>query len=206
MVRFYYRSVMALMVVGLLGAGCQQGSSSTPSSSSAQSSSAPTAPSPPPQRTPPPPPQDDRSLAFFPLNPADFSMQAIQENKTRVEENPEDANAFIQLGHANYMISRWPTAKDYYEKAVHIDGSLVEARVGLSNCLALMGQLDPALRELSAILSVDEGQPIALYNQGLLLMFGKNDQVGAKQAWEALVSRHPTGDLSMLASSRLSRL
>jgi tetratricopeptide (TPR) repeat protein len=198
-------TVTHLLCFGLLALGCQQNSSQSPTppaaSSSNQPSSSTAAPPPAPQ-----PPREDRSLAFVDLDVGKFSMEAIQANKQRVEQNPDDAQALVQLGHANYMIQRIPTAKDYYERAVHANGSLVEARLGLSNCYALMNQLDEALRELQVLLETEQNQPIALYNQGLLMLYGKQDRAGAERAWERLVQHHPGDVLAQRASAQLGQL
>jgi tetratricopeptide (TPR) repeat protein len=198
----------------LTAAGCQQ-NASTPSMSAASH--------PPPEQpvaeTPAPPPtqpgqesiEQDFSLAFIQLNPGNFSMESIQANKKSIpadpkDDKPQNAEALMQLGNANYMIQRYPTAKDYYARAVHANGQLLEARLGLANCDALMGQVDDALREVKAILAIDQKYPEALYNQGMLLYYGKQDRAGAKQAWELLVNAHPDNEWARHASERLHRL
>jgi tetratricopeptide (TPR) repeat protein len=195
-------------------AGCQQKPSST---------SAPAALPPPagqstaqaPAVQPPMPNQEsleqDYSLAFIPLEVGKFSMEAIQSNKKSIPENPKEdkpqhAAALTQLGHANYMIQRYPTAKDYYARAVQADGHAMEARLGLVNSYALMGQVDDALREVKALLAVDQRHPEGLYNQGMLLLYGKQDRAGAKQAWERLVGAHPDNEWARYATARLHRL
>ncbi|MEW6325502.1 MAG: tetratricopeptide repeat protein [Nitrospirota bacterium] len=183
-------------------AGCQQNTSSAPSPAVPPQAAAP---APPPQQ-PAPPAAADRSLAFIRLDPANFSMEAIQANKKRVEADPADAVALTQLGHANYMIQRVPTANEYYGRAVRADGKLVEARLGLSNTYAMMGQLDDAMRELDQLLALDRTHPEALYNRGLLLWYGKQDREGARRAWEQLVSSHPTSELARYASAQLAQL
>src|SRR3990172_9010128 len=105
---------------------CDRNATPTPAGQASQSAPQP------PHEAPPPPPAastEDRSLAFFPLDVNKFSMEAIQANKQRVQANPADGEALMQLGHANYMIQRFPTAKDYYEQAVHANGKLTEARL-----------------------------------------------------------------------------
>src|SRR3990172_239749 len=115
---------------------CDRNATPTPAGQASQSAPQPPheAPPPPPAASPPKPPPpaastEDRSLAFFPLDVNKFSMEAIQANKQRVQANPADGEALMQLGHANYMIQRFPTAKDYYEQAVHANGKLTEARL-----------------------------------------------------------------------------
>ncbi len=185
-------------------AACERNASPPPPSAPPPPAAA--SPAPPPRQNPPASGADDRSLAFINLDVSKFGMEAIQANKKRAEANPKDGEALMQLGHANYMIQRVPTAKDYYEQAVRADGKLLEARLGLSNTYALMDQLDEALRELDRLLAIDRTHPEALYNRGLLLLYGKQDRVGAKQAWEQLVASHPGSGLGQRASAQLARL
>jgi tetratricopeptide (TPR) repeat protein len=203
---------VVIVLTVFMAAGCQQNASS-PSMSAASHPAA----EPPASQAPaaPPPSQEsleqDFSLAFIQLNPGTFSMEAIQANKKSIpadpkDDKPQNAEALTQLGHANYMIQRYPTAKDYYARAVHANGRLLEARLGLANCYALMGQVDDSLREVKALLAIDHKNPEALYNQGMLLLYGKQDRAGAKQAWEQLVSAHPDNEWAGYASQRLHRL
>ena len=176
---------------------------------------APPPPAPPPQAAaPPPPPQppaEDRSLAFLPLDVNKFTMESIQANKKSIPDNPKDdkpqhAEALTQLGHANYMIQQFPKARDYYARAVHANGKALEARLGLSNCDALLGQIDEAIAQIDALLAVDKNYPEALYNQGLLRLYGKQDKAGARKAWEQLVASHPDSEWARRASAQLGRL
>ncbi len=202
-----------VVLIVLVVAGCQQHASppSTPTASRPASPSTPQAPVAPPSMPSQESLEQDFSLAFIPLNVGKFSMEAIQSNKKSIPADPKDdkpqhAEALTQLGHANYMIQRYPTAKDYYARAVHANGRLLEARLGLANCYALMGQVEDSLREVRALLAVDQKNPEALYNQGMLLLYGKQDRAGAKQAWERLVSAHPENEWARSATERLHRL
>ena len=120
--RFYAWMMMCLGL--MVFAACDRNATPTPAGQAPQAAAQP------PREAPPPPPAastEDRSLAFFPLDVNKFSMEAIQANKQRVQANPADAEALMQLGHANYMIQRFPTAKDYYEQAVRANGKLADA-------------------------------------------------------------------------------
>ncbi|HUJ80198.1 MAG TPA: tetratricopeptide repeat protein [Nitrospiria bacterium] len=199
------------MVLVLVATGCQQHSSSSSMSAESHPTAGQQTVQAPPSQPSQESPEQDYSLAFIQLNPGSFSMEAIQANKKSIPADPKDdkpqhAEALTQLGHANYMIQRYPTAKDYYARAVHADGKSVEARLGLANCYALMGQVNDSLREVKALLAIDRQNPEALYNEGMLLLYGKQDRTGAKQAWEQLVAAHPDNEWSRYASQRLSRM
>lgn len=202
-----------MVLIVLMAAGCQQNASPPPPSEAprppaGQAAAPPSAPEPMPSQEAL---DQDFSLAFIQLDVGKFTMESIQTNKKAIPDNarddkPQHAAPLTQLGHANYMIQRYPTAKDYYARAVHADGHAMEARLGLVNCYALMGQVDDAIREVKALLAVDPQQPEALYNEGMLLLYGKQDRAGAKQAWERLVGAHPDNEWARYASMRLHRL
>jgi len=214
MVKRWVQRLGPLVLIILVAAGCQEKDAAAPTPPTPQSPAGQSTPIAPAGQSSMPSPEaldQDYSLAFIQLNPGTFSMEAIQANKKSIPQNPKDdkpanAAALTQLGHANFMIQRYPTAKDFYARAVHADGHAMEARLGLVNCYALMGQVDDAIREVNALLVVDPNSVEGLYNQGMLLFYGKQDRAGAKQAWERLVSAHPDNEWAHYASVRLRRL
>ena len=190
-----------VVVAGSLLSGCN--SSQEPSTPTA----APTAPS---QSAPPPPsqpaPQQQLVLYFIPLNPSDFSMQAIQESKKRAEENPEDVQALVSLADANFMIQRFDVASEYYEQAIKANQNHLDARLSLSNSYVFLQKPDQALEQLDKILETEQDYPEALYNKGLILLMAKRDTTNAKATWTKLTDTHPNHPLSRQVQGELSRL
>ena len=143
---------------------------------------------------------------MVPLNPATFSMQAIQEYKKRAQEKPDDVEALVGLADANFMIQRFEVAKDNYEKALKADKTHVNARISLANCYLFMQQPDEAIKQLDELLAIHKGQPEALFNKGLILLNTKRDVAGSREAWTQLIEMHPENDLAQQAKDELAQM
>jgi tetratricopeptide (TPR) repeat protein len=188
------------ILLGSILLSCEQNTGTQPQALPPQQAVQPAQPAPPPPRAQAP------SLAIAQLNPNDFSMQAIQANKKRIEEKPDDAKALAELGHANFMIQRYEAARDYYERAVKADPKQLAAQLNLSNCYVFLGDQDKALKQLGEMLNLERDNPEALYNQGLILLHGKKDTAGAKGAWSHLIEMHPTHQLAIQIRDEVARL
>ena len=195
-----YRGLLLLFIVSLIPAGCSQSQEPLP---------AQTAPvnSPPPQADQPRTPQrQPLSLFMVPLNPNGFSMQAIQDNKKRIEEKPADVQALVSLADANFMIQRFEVAQDYYERALKVDPKQINARLSLSNCYIFLQKPDQAIQQLDDLLEISKDYPEALFNKGLVLQKSMQDTAGAKQVWTQLVNAHPEHHLAKQVKSELNLL
>jgi tetratricopeptide (TPR) repeat protein len=180
-------------------AGCGQSSSPTPSApmSSPPGMQQPAMTSPPPQQL---------SLYMVPLDQAGFSMETIQANKKKVEGEPNNVQALVSLGDANFMIQRFEKSQEYYERALKADPKNINARLSLSNCYIFMQKPDEAIKQLDQILTTQKDYPEALFNKGLILLQSKRDMAGAKQAWTQLVGKHPDHPLAQDVKGELGRL
>jgi tetratricopeptide (TPR) repeat protein len=194
-----YRALPIVFTVSLILAGCSPSQESPP---------AQTAPmdSPPPQTVQPTPPQQQPlSLFMVPLNPNDFSMQAIQANKKRVEEKPDDVQALMELADANFMIQRFEVSQDYYERALKVDPQQINAHLSLSNCYLFLQKPDKAIQQLDDLLEMNKDYPEALFNKGLILLKSKQDTAGSKQIWTQLVNVHPEHHLAQQVKGELNQ-
>jgi len=194
-------TIPSLFILAALLAGCNQ-SSSSPSSGPSYTTppiAQPAAPSPPAQ------PQQ-LSLYIVPFDQTKFSMERIQADKKKIEQEPNNAQALVSLGDANFMIQRFEKSQEYYERALKSDPKNINARLSLSNCYIFLQKPDEAIHQLDQILSVQKDYPEALYNKGLILLQSKRDPGGAKQVWTQLVSTHPDHELAREVKGELGRL
>jgi tetratricopeptide (TPR) repeat protein len=195
---FTFRS---LFILAALLTGCNQNSSSP---SSGPSYTTPPAAQP---AAPPPPAQPQQlSLYIVPLDQGKFSMEQIQADKKKIEQDPNNAQALISLGDANFMIQRFEKSQEYYERALKSDPKNINARLSLSNCYIFMQKPDEAVKQLDRILAMQKDYPEALYNKGLILLQSKRDPGAAKQVWTQLVSAHPDHELAQEVKGELGRL
>ena len=66
----------------------------------------------------------------------------ITDLKAYLEAEPEDEDAWLELGAAYASIQHWIQAADALRQAVDLDGSLVEARLAYARVLVQMKKLD----------------------------------------------------------------
>lgn len=193
--------MIVTVIIAGAATGCSQNSSPTPP----QSQPPPVAQSA-PQTMPQAEPARTPSLALVQLDQRDFTMEAIQGYKKRVEENAKDAEALEALGNGNFMIQRMEKAKEYYEQSLAAEPKRATARLSLSNVLVFLRQPDDAIGQLDILLKDHKDNPEGLFNLGLIRLYSKQDSAGAKGAWDRLISVHPNHELAGEAKRQLDGL
>jgi cytochrome c-type biogenesis protein CcmH/NrfG len=118
-------------------------------------------------------------------------MDDIVQYRMRVEKDPKDIEAMVQLGNANLALKRFDHAKDWYERALKIDPTRADIRMDLAIALRYLGKPDDAIAELNRVLAKDPKNAAALYNLGIILLEDKQDQPAAIAKWEAMMKAHP---------------
>lgn len=119
------------------------------------------------------------------------AMEQVAEYRRRVEENPNDVEALVELGNVSLVLKRPNDAKEYYERALKVDPSRTQTRMDLAIALRFLGQTDEAINELNKVLAKDPKNAAALYNLGVILLEDKHDQQKAIAKWELLMKAHP---------------
>jgi cytochrome c-type biogenesis protein CcmH/NrfG len=133
-------------------------------------------------------------------------MAKVTEQKNRLEKNPKDREALIFLGNANYDITQFDKASQYYRAALEIDPSNIQVRTDLATCYLNLGKTDKALSELRTVLKQEPAHEPALYNIGLILLEVKKDKKGAIAAWEKLLKAHPDTDKAKMIKERIQQI
>lgn len=118
-------------------------------------------------------------------------MALVNDRKQRLEEDPNDREALLFLGNANYDIVRYDTAKGYYQRYLELDPDHIGARTDLATTYYKTDDLDSAVQELRTVLERAPDHEAALFNLGLILVKDMQDQEGAIEAWEQLLEKHP---------------
>jgi tetratricopeptide (TPR) repeat protein len=106
-------------------------------------------------------------------------MTMIRENATarlerclkRVEEHPDSAPAYFNLGLAYTNIGKVDRAKDAYNKALELDPDLVEAWVNLGGALLLKWDFKGALEANREALKRRDDVLLAHYNMGQAYLY-----------------------------------
>jgi predicted TPR repeat methyltransferase len=203
---FLWKSgLVALISMPLLFGGCEKSPKESGSPAPAGAQTGPTAP--PPPIAPPLGPGPHPGMAGGTAqHPAGRVMEQINQYKERLETNPKDLEALINLGNANFDIQRFDTAKGLYLRALEIDPQNVLVRTDLASCYRNLGDMDQAFKELNQVLSIDPKHETALYNLGVLLLEEKHNTQAAVATWEKLIAAHPNVTYAADLKKRIEEL
>jgi cytochrome c-type biogenesis protein CcmH/NrfG len=168
-----YTAISVVLVVGGLG-GYLLHTSGTPAESSTATS---TASLPPPQ---------------IASSPAQMLSTQTQPLLARLQTNPKDVSALIELGNIYFDASQWPDAIGYYTRALNVTPANPDVRTDMGIAYYYSGDADRALKEFDHALKDDPQHAQTLFNVGVVKMNGKNDAKGAIAAWELLLKVDPT--------------
>lgn len=190
--------------------GCAKEEKRGPSLEAAPPSEAgtPAAPSAPPPPIAPPLGGDPHPPLTGPLSQsmANQVMERINQYKERLKADPQDLEALIALGNANFDIQRYEQAKDLYLQALEIDPENVLVRTDLASCYRNLGDTARSLEELNRVLAANPTHETALYNLGVILLNDKQDTQGAISAWEKLIAAHPDVDYAEALQEKVEQL
>lgn len=168
-----YTAIAVVLVLGLLG-GYLLHTSGTPEESSPAAASS--ASLPPPSQMP---------------SPTQMLSAQTQPLLARLQSNPKDVTALIELGNVYFDASQWPDAITYYSRALEVTPNNPDVRTDRGIAYFYSGDADLALKEFDRALKDDPKHAQTLFNEGVVKLNGKNDPKGAIAAWETLLKVDP---------------
>lgn len=119
------------------------------------------------------------------------AAEAIASLEKAVQDNPKDAQALIQLGHAYFDTGQAKQAIEVYVKALALEPGKVDVMTDLGVMYHQDNQHQKALDIFSQVLQINPAHEQARFNRGVVLLTGFNDTKKALAEWEALVKDHP---------------
>ena len=117
--------------------------------------------------------------------------QAAQPLLAKVQANPKDTQALIQLGNLYYDGQSYPQAIEYYNKSLEIDPKNPDVITDLGTAYWYTGNADKAIDEFNKSLAIRPNNPNTLFNLGIVKWQGKKDPGGAVAVWEQLLKTNP---------------
>ena len=132
-------------------------------------------------------------------------MQKLEELNERIENDPGDFHAFLELGSMYGMIGRFEEASEYYESYIELQPNDGRIRIVLAEMYANSSDLEKAISHLEEASRIDPEDEFALYNLGIIFA-SKGDTLSAKDVWQKLVDNNPTSELGISAGQNLIRL
>ena len=127
-------------------------------------------------------------------SPADVQAavtQAAGPLLAAVTQNPNDYDALVKLGNVYYDGQQFPSAIQYYERALAIHPENPDVRTDMATAYWYTGNADKAIEAMQVSLKYRPNHPQTLFNLGWVRWQGKQDPKAAVAAWEQLLKTNP---------------
>ena len=111
--------------------------------------------------------------------------------ESQVTATPNDPDAWIHLGNAYYDADQPAKAIKAYTKAMELSPGNPDVLTDLGVMYRRNGQPDQALLFFDQAIQATSSHELARLNKGIVLLYDKQDQAGAFQAWEELLAINP---------------
>ncbi|MDA9761766.1 tetratricopeptide repeat protein [Desulfobacterales bacterium] len=117
--------------------------------------------------------------------------QMAKDLVNEVLDNPQNTNAWIQLGHIYFDTDKYDQAINAYEKALELNPNDADVLTDLGIMYRRSHQPRKALEKFDKAITVDPKHENSRLNKGIVLMNDLGDRDGAVQAWEELLEINP---------------
>jgi len=108
-----------------------------------------------------------------------------------VNKDPNDFDSLVKLGNVYYDGQQFPSAIQYYERALVIHPDNPDVRTDMGTAYWYTGNSEKALAAMETSLKYRPGHPQTLFNLGWVRWQGKQDPKGAIEAWQQLLKANP---------------
>ncbi len=121
--------------------------------------------------------------------------RAIETLKAVYDENSYEIN--LRLGWLEYIAGQFSESMPYYQKCITLKPLSIEARLGLVNPTAAMGNWTQVENQYNKILEIDSQNSLVNYRLGLLFYGRKNYKI-AEKYFATVVNHYPFDFDSMI--------
>jgi tetratricopeptide (TPR) repeat protein len=109
----------------------------------------------------------------------------------KLKSDPRNAELVTSIGNLYYDAQQYPTAIDFYNRALQSKPSDAAVRTDMATAYWYLGNSDAAIAEFNKALTDAPNNPNALFNLGLVKWQGKHDSAGAIADWKKLLATNP---------------
>jgi len=129
-------------------------------------------------------------------SPSPAQLQAMADAQAapqllKLKSDPTNPEMLASIGNVYYDAQQYPTAVNYYERALKTKPSDAAVRTDMGTAYWFMGNADSALAEFNKALTYAPTNPNTLFNRGLVRLQGKKDSAGAIADFEKLLATDP---------------
>lgn len=108
-----------------------------------------------------------------------------------ISSNPNNNQAWIQLGNLYFDTQQYIKAIHAYETSLSLDPNNADVQTDLGVMFRRNGQPEKAIDAFNRAIQINPRHEISRFNKGIVLMHDLNDTQGAVQVWEELVKMNP---------------
>lgn len=109
----------------------------------------------------------------------------------RLKSDPNNAELLGNLGNIYYDVQQYPTAIDFYQRALKAQPGNAGVRTDMATAYWYMGNADGAIAEFNKALAYQPNNANTLFNLGIVKWQGKMDIKGAVASWQKLLDTNP---------------
>jgi cytochrome c-type biogenesis protein CcmH/NrfG len=118
--------------------------------------------------------------------------RSILSLEQEVAVNPNNTDAWTQLGHVYFDTGNPPKAIRAYEKSLELSPDNPNILTDLGVMYRRNGQPQKALEAFDRAIAVDPRHEQSRFNKGIVLRYDMNDREGAVKAWEEVIRINPS--------------
>lgn len=118
-------------------------------------------------------------------------MTALLNLEREVAANPNNGEAWTQLGHLYFDSGQPPKAINAYTRALAITPNNADVLTDLGVMYRSNNEPKKAIESFDKALAVDPKHETARFNKGVMLLYDLKDKEGAIKSWEELVAINP---------------
>ena len=131
-----------------------------------------------------------------PAQPTPAEMQKMADTQAapmieKLKGDPNNAGLLENIGNVYYDAQLFPTAIDYYQRALKIEPANTGVRTDMATAIWYTGNADGAIAEFQKSLSYDPNKANTLFNLGVVEWQGKMDIDKATATWQKLLDTNP---------------
>jgi len=115
----------------------------------------------------------------------------IQSFEKETSQNPENVEAWIQLGNLYFDTNRFKKAIRAYKKSLELNHNNPDVWTDLGVMYRRSSQPIGAIEAFEKAIEIDPNHETSRFNKGIVLMHDLNDREGAIKAWEGLIKVNP---------------
>jgi cytochrome c-type biogenesis protein CcmH/NrfG len=139
-----------------------------------------------------PPGQTVAPVQSSPVPQANVDLSAgIAVQEKAVAANPNDVNAWIQLGNNYFDTDQYDKSIQAYRKSLAINPNNANVWTDMGVMYRRSGRPQEAIKSFDKAIEVDSRHETARFNKGIVYLHDLKDTQAAIQAWEDLMKVNP---------------